>query len=120
MYDVRTTEELVRFFVVSYHDCFQGKVFNLVQNSERMTHCLGRLTESYELAEMMEKSGQLDPKIKKNIDRNKNEMFAYQIIALAMSIESLKLVMSIKWTNYTTIDEVNYIKEAIRIYQVIR
>ena len=68
----------------------------------------------------MEKSGQLDPKIKKNVMRNKNEMFAYQIIASAMSIESLKHIMSIKWADYTTNDEVSYMKEAIRIYQVIR
>lgn len=30
IYDVRTTEELVRFLVIAYHDCFQGRNFDLV------------------------------------------------------------------------------------------
>jgi hypothetical protein len=51
IYDVRATEELARFLVISYHDCFQGKVFDLVQNTERLTHNLGRLQESYAMAE---------------------------------------------------------------------
>ena len=95
VYDVRTTEELVRFLLISFHDCFQGESFDIVQNSERLTHNLGRLSEAYELAEMKGRAGQIDPKIQSNIVRNKAEMFAYSLIAEAKSIESQSHIMNI-------------------------
>ena len=92
IYDVRATEELVRFLIISYHDCFQGESFGVVQNNERLTHNLGRLHEAYDLAEMMEKSGQLDAKKKRNITRNKAEMHSYNLIATANSMDSIRKI----------------------------
>ena len=69
---------------------------------------------------MMHKSGQMESQVHKNIVRNKVEMFSYNLIATALSIDSLKHICNIKWEDYTNDQEKEMVKEALRIQQVIK
>ena len=76
--------------------------------------------ESYELADMMLKSGQLDHKVHTNVVRNRAEMFSYHLLATAVSVESIKHVCNVKWDDYEDNEARDLIKEAMRLHQVIR
>ena len=57
----------------------------------------------------------MEPQIHKNVVRNKVEMFAYNLIATASSIDSLKHICNIKWEDYANEQEKEMVKEALRI-----
>lgn len=67
------------------------------------------------MAEQMYKAGQLDPKIKANITRNRAEMFAYNMIATAMSpMDNLRRVCNLDLSEFN-LEEKELIVEALRI-----
>ena len=47
MNNIRSTEAICRFYVMSFHDGYQLMGFDLVQNTEQLTNNLGRLLEAY-------------------------------------------------------------------------
>ena len=94
--------------------------FNDVQNGERLRDNLGRLFSSYELAIMMYKSGQLEEKVYSNIIRNRAEMFAYNIIATASSIDCIKHITKINWEEFSTDEQKNMVHGALNIQLIIK
>ena len=56
----------------------------------------------------------------KNLLKNRAEMFSYNLIATASSLDSLKHVCNIDWDLYPSDEEKSLISEALRIHQVIR
>mmetsp|Transcript_13202 Transcript_13202/g.17955 ORF Transcript_13202/g.17955 Transcript_13202/m.17955 type:complete len:157 (+) Transcript_13202:793-1263(+) len=69
---------------------------------------------------MMLKTGQLEARVHKNIVRNRAEMFAYNMIAMARSVEAIKHACNINWDDFKSDDEKDLVREALRIQQVIK
>ena len=70
---------------------------------------------------MMEKTGQIDPAIVRNILRNRTEMFAYNLIATARSsIESAQQVLTIDWNEFETEEDKKFVKDALKIQMTIK
>ena len=60
LHSIRTTEEICRFLIVSYHDGFQQDGFDAVQNTERLTDNLSRLQEAYKQIKLRFKRNQIE------------------------------------------------------------
>ena len=77
---------------------------------------MSRLLEAYNLAEMKLRAGQIEPEKVKNLLKNRAEMFSYNLIATASSMDSLKHICNIDWDLYPSDEEKSLIYEAIRIH----
>lgn len=61
----------------------------------------------------------MEAKVYENIVRNRYEMFAYTLIAMARSPEVVSQVVSIKWEEMNGPEDQDLVREALRIQQVI-
>ena len=56
----------------------------------------------------------------KNIVRNRAEMFAYNLIAMAASNEVITHIVQIKWEDFSGAEQNELVREALRIQQVVQ
>lgn len=82
---------MCRFLILSYHDAyfFKSAGFDLVQNTERLTHNLSRLMESYKKSRILLHRGEINQKVYDEIVVNRAEFTAYQVIVTAMSVDGV-------------------------------
>lgn len=57
----------------------------------------------------------MEAKVYENIVRNRYEMFAYTLIAMARSPEVVSQVVSIKWEEMNGPEDQDLVREALRI-----
>ena len=77
-YAIRMLEHQIRFLIVSLHEGFLTKGFEIQQNIQQMTGCMGDLKQKhYQLVH------QKNPEDQDKLLKNELEMLCYQLIATA-------------------------------------
>lgn len=114
---VRTTEAMCRFLIISYHDAyfFRSSGFDLVQNTQRLTHNLSRLMESYKKARILLHRGVMKQDVYDEIILNRAEFTAYQLIATSHGIDGVEHILSLKFDTAYVEKETRLIKEALKV-----
>jgi len=78
---IRTTEEICRFLIVSFHDGLWQDGFDAVQNTERLTEGLSKLQYSYNEIKQLLARKMIDPESTKHLLKNDAEFTSYSLIA---------------------------------------
>lgn len=102
---IECLEQIVRYLIISMHDGFSERDFDLYTNLKPITGALGDLNQKqYKL--VREEDSQL-------LKQNQAEMYAYQIISSAVSeIEYTPLLVAVKQMQFTP-EQMMFVREAI-------
>lgn len=120
IHTIRTTEEICRFLIISYHDGFQqDNGFEVVQNTERLTENLSRLQESYKTVKLRLQRNQLSLEQAKELLQNEAEFTSYSLI-VTDSVRGVQQILGLDLSSqfYTQAD-ILLIKQAIKIQRII-
>jgi len=119
IHNVRVLENIIRFYILSFHEGFQLSGFDSVQNTERLTDNLKDLLTGYQTAQILHRRKHLSDTDYAEIKKNTAEFFAYALIATTGGIEGLRGLINVDWSADYDEDEKALIKEAIGIRQLI-